>query len=241
MESKKQLLECVSQIGCHRKKYLLDLFKYIPEAIAKEMIYTVVKKDEYIVLAGDASDTVFFILQGHVVGLDYQKMGRVYSFMDFTDMYVIGDFEIFGKYSEYWVTVRATEDCKLLKVSSQSYLNWIQHDENALLLRLNNITNMLIFERQIDRDFLLMNCKERLASFLSKYYEKGIKDTSGKIKVSNTQDVLSKKIGYNIRSVQRGIASLEKENLVSIENGKITISYEQYLELNQYIDKKERK
>lgn len=241
MESKKQLLEYVSQIGGNRKKYLLDLFRYIPEAIAKEMVCTTVKKNEYIVLAGDISKTIFFILQGHVVGLNYQKMGRVYSFMDFTEMYVIGDFETFGKYSEYCVTIRATEDCKLLKISSQSYLRWVQHDENALFLRLNNIITMLTFEKQIDRDFLLMNCKERLASFLSKYYKKENKDKSGKVKIDKTQDALSKKVGYNIRSVQRSIASLEKENLVSNENGKITISHEQYLELNQYIDKKERR
>lgn len=238
MESKKQLLEYVSQIGGNRKKYLLDLFKYIPEEIAKEIVYISVKKNEYVILAGDPSETVFFILQGYVIGLDYQKMGRVYSFMDFTEMYIIGDFETYGGYSEYCVTIRAAEDCKLLKISSQNYLRWIRHDENALFLRLNNIVTMLTLERQIDRDFLLMNCKERLCNFLSKYYEKESKDKSGKVKVDKTQDVLSKKIGYNIRSVQRSIASLEKEHLISNENGKITISNEQYLKLNQYVDKK---
>lgn len=232
MDSKKQLLEYVSQTGGDRKKYLHDLFRYLPEAIAKEMINTTVKKNELIVQAGSPSETVFVILQGQVEGIDHQKMGRVYSFMDFTKMYIIGDFEAFGGFSEYCVTIRATENCRLLKVSSKSYLHWIKHDENALFLRLNNIMTTLTFERQIDREFLLMNCKERLASFLSKYYENERKDKLGKVKVEMTQAELSQKVGFNVRSVQRSIVSLEKENLVSNENGKIIVSYEQYLGLS---------
>lgn len=232
MKSKKQLMEYVYQAGGSRREYLLELFRYIPEAIAKEMVHTVVKKNDYVVLAGDSSEAVFFVLQGRVVGINYQKMGRVYSFMDFTKMYVIGDFEIFGRETEYGVTIRATEECSLLKISSQSYLSWIQHDENALFLRLNNIMTTLEFERQIDREFLLMNCKERLASFLAKYYEKCGKDHSQKIRVEMTQAELSDKVGFNVRSVQRSIASLEKDHLVSNENGKITVSYEQYLGLS---------
>ncbi len=232
MESKKQLMEFVSRTGGSRREYLLALFRCMPEEAAKEMIYLSAKKNDFIVLAGEPNESVFFILQGQVIGINYQKMGRVYSFMDFTKMYVIGDFEIFGESTEYGLTIKAAEECRLLKISSQSYLNWIRHDENALFLRLNHMITTLAFERQIDWEFLLMNCRERLASFLVKYYEKSKKDPSGKVRVGLTQAGLSDKVGFNIRSVQRSIAALEKEELLSNENGKITISYEQYLGLS---------
>ena len=76
-------------------------------------------KNQIIINAGDSNDTVFFLLKGKVTGMDHQKMGRVYSFMDFIKMNILGDFEAFCDFSKYSITVRATEDCKLLKISTK--------------------------------------------------------------------------------------------------------------------------
>ena len=228
MESKEQLLEVIAKVERDRGQYLSNLFKYMPEAIAKELTYMEVKKNELILSAGDPCEAVYVVLKGQVIGLDHYKMGRMYSFMDFTKMYIVGDFEIFADYSESCVSIRAAQDCKLLKISANSYLRWIQHDENALFLRLNNILNTLSFERKLDRNYLIMDCKERLVSFLVMLYEKENPTGLGKLKVDLTQAEISDKIGFNIRSVQRGIASLEKQGMVSNENGKITVTSEQY-------------
>ena len=231
MESKEQLLEVIAKVERDRGQYLSDLFKYMPEAIAKELTYIEVKKNELILSAGDPCESVYVILKGQVIGLDHYKMGRIYSFMDFTKMYIVGDFEVFADYSEYCVSIRAAQDCKMLKISANSYLRWIQHDENALFLRMNNILNTLTFERKLDRNYLVMDCKERLVSFLIMLYEKENPMGFGKLKVDLTQAEISDKIGFNIRSVQRSIASLEKLEIVSNENGKITVTSEQYEKL----------
>lgn len=241
MESKQQLLETIARVEPDRREYLNGLFKYLPEAIAIEMSYTEVQKNEYIILAGDPSTTVYIILEGQVIGVDQQKMGRMYSFMEFTNMYIVGDFEIFVDSSEYCVSVRTTEHCKLLKVSANSYLRWIKHDENALFLRLSNILTVLTFERRIDREYLIMGCKERLINFLLRLYEKENTAKSGSLRVDMTQAELADRIGVNVRSVQRSIASLEAEDIVSNKSGKIVVSGEQYLKLKQYGAEKGRR
>lgn len=238
MESKKQLLEIVEKEGGDRFQYLNDLFKYMPEATAREIMYKEVKKGENLLIAGNPVETVYIILKGRVTGIDHQKLGRVYSFMDFTKMYIVGDFEVFADYSEYCVSISTTEDCKLLKISSNSYLRWIRYDENALFLRLNNVLSTLTFERKMDREYLLMGCKERVADFLARLYQTDANDRMDKFKVLKTQNELADKIGFNVRSVQRSISSLEKEDLISVENGKIVISHEQYIRLKQYNDRK---
>ena len=235
MESKEQLLEVIAKSGRDRQEYLNRLFKYMPEAIAKELTYVDVKRNEVILSAGDPCETIYVVLKGQVIGQDHYKMGRIYSFMDFTKMYIVGDFEVFADYTEYCVTIRAAQDCRLLKISANSYLRWIQHDDNALFLRLNNILNTLTFERKLDRDYLLMGCRERLICFLVMLYEKENGNGFGKMKVELTQAELSDKIGFNIRSVQRGIVSLEQEELIASENGKITISPEQYEKLKMLL------
>lgn len=234
MESKKRLLEIIKKEGHDRFEYLNDLFQCMPEATAKEMVYTEVKKNEFLVSAGDRCETIFIILDGHVIGLDYQKMGQVYSFMDFTQMYIVGDFEVFSHQPEYCVSIRAAQKCKLLKISANSYLRWIRHDEHALFLRLNNILTTLTFERKMDREYILMGCKERLINYLIRLYEKNGQEE--KLKVIKTQMELADKVGFNIRSVQRNIAGLEKEEMISLENGKMTITRKQYQKMKAYMD-----
>ncbi len=79
------------------KDYLNKLFQYVSEAVIRAAVHKNVKKDEFIIRAGEPCDTVYIILKGDVAGVDYQKLGKVYYFMDFAKMYIVGDFEIFPK------------------------------------------------------------------------------------------------------------------------------------------------
>lgn len=234
MISKQQLLEILSQSEPGRFEYLNALFRYVPDAIVKSMSYKKIQKDQYIINAGAPCNTVYIILSGHVTGLHYQKQGRVYYFMDFTQMYIVGDFEVFGDIPEYLVSICATEECKILMLPSSYYLQWVQHDENALFLRIKNIMSTLVFEKKNDRDYIFMNCKERLVQYLVNSYENKKPVNAIKYKLDKTQLELSDRTGFNIRSIQRNIAALEKEKLISTENGKITISQEQFIKLKNY-------
>ncbi|MCI9078605.1 MAG: Crp/Fnr family transcriptional regulator [Lachnospiraceae bacterium] len=234
MDSKQQLLEKIKQSEPARCEYLTALFRYVPDAVVKMMSYKKIQKNQYIIHAGKACDTVYIILSGNIAGLHYQKQGRAYYFMDFNQMYIVGDFEVFGGIPEYYVSICATEECNILTLPSSCYLQWIQHDENALFLRIKNIMATLVFEKKHEREYMFMNCKERLVKYLVKSYENKCQENYGKFKINKTQAELSDRIGFNVRSVQRSIAALENEKLVSIENGKITISPEQFLRLKEY-------
>lgn len=235
MESKEQLFQMIEKGEADRRRYLEALFKYIPEAVIRELTYKEYEKDEIILHAGQNCDSIYFLLTGQVIGLEHQKMGRVYSFMDFTKMNVLGDFEAFSDQPCYGVTVCAASTCSLLKVSTSSYLKWIKHDENALYLRLNHILTTLSSERKMDRSYIFMDSKERLVSYLVNLYDSKTENKKASFKVSRTQGELADKIGANVRSVQRSIAALEKAGLISLENGKIVISEEQYLLLKEQI------
>ncbi len=235
MESKQQLLEIISKSESDRCMYLSELFKYIPDETARTISYKKIQKNHYIIHSEAPCDTVYIILSGNVTGMDYHKQGRAYYFMDFAHMYIVGDFEVFGDIPEYTVSICATEECQMLSIPSRSYLQWVQHDENALFLRIKNIMSMLVFEKKHEREYMFMNCKERLVKYLVKSYENKQHESPGrKYKIARTQSELSDRIGFNVRSIQRSIASLEKEKLISVENGKITISHEQFLQLKQY-------
>lgn len=233
MKSMRQLLEENKDMPVERRDYFLKLFDKIPHQTVEHIVSAKVKKGDYILKAGEPSDAVYFLLKGKVTGETSNSQGRAYSFMDFSQMCVLGDYEMFYDCEEYIVSIRAEQCCSLLKLSKDHYVNWIKQDVNALYLRTNNILSVLTFERSVDREFLQKNSKERLCLLLVRFYEIGMKDKNGRYTVQHTQGALADKIGVNLRSVQRSIAALESEQLVQLKKGKIVISPEQYEKLTQ--------
>lgn len=234
MESKQQLLELIGTAEHSRREYLKHLFQYVPDAIVKALCYKTFQKEEYLIHAGCDCTTVYMILSGNVTGLDIQKQGKAYYFMDFAKMYIVGDFEVFGDIPQYCASIYAAQECRVLTLSGTSYLEWVRHDENALFLRIKNIISMLTFEKKTEREWIFLNCKERLAKYLAASYEHKCRDNNERYKIDKTQAELSDRLGYNVRSVQRSIAALEKEQLLTVENGKITLTEEQFHKLKQY-------
>lgn len=242
MNGKERLMLMISQCDYKRSRYFSELFKYVPNMVCEEMRCIDVKKDECIISAGQKVENVYMVLSGDIKGVDYNRTGDGYSFMDFTDMYIIGDFEALSDSEDYTNTLFASSNCKLLKVSAAHYLNWIKHDENALFLRLNNILTIMMNERKQDRMFLYKGCKERVISYLVAYYKKHNKNRAingESVRIEITQAELAEKVGSNLRSVQRAIAWLKEQDLVSGENRKMTLSYEQFLRLVE-LEKDER-
>lgn len=233
MKAKEQLLKMISKNDQEKYQYLSEFFKYLPDIMNDEFVYCEVKKNEKIILAGEAAKYVYILLDGDIKGIDYYQTGSVYSFIDLTKLYILGDFELFSNIPEYLISIFANQDCKLLKISASRYMKWIRHDENALYMRLNNVLKILTSERIMDRKYLRMGCKERVVHYLIVYYEKHKKGTNENVTLSLTQSELSEKVGFNLRSVQRVVAALEAEGIISIVNRKMVLSYEQYLKLLQ--------
>lgn len=231
MKTKEQLLKLVSKSDQEKYQYLESFFKYLPDTMIEKFRYIEVKKNEKIILGGEEAENVYIVLDGDIKGVDYFQAGSTYSFVDFSKMYILGDFELFSDRSEYMISIYANRDCKLLKISAERYMKWLVCDENALYMRLKNVMGILTSERMMDRKYLRMGCKERVINYLIMYYDKNRKDSSKNVVVSLTQAELSEKVGFNIRSIQRAIASLESDNLITIENRKMLLSHEQYLKL----------
>ena len=114
MKSMRQLLEENKDMPVERRDYFLKLFDKIPHQTVEHIVSAKVKKGDYILKAGEPSDTVYFLLKGKVTGETSNSQGRAYSFMDFSQMCVLGDYEMFYDCAEYIVSIRAKQCCSLL-------------------------------------------------------------------------------------------------------------------------------
>ena len=109
-----KLLEKIQDVSDDRREYFLNLFHNISNETLEQIVQIEVKKGQYILKAGAPADTVYFLLKGKVTGEAYTNRGRTYSFMDFSQMWVLGDYELFYDCEEYVISIRAEEDCSLL-------------------------------------------------------------------------------------------------------------------------------
>ena len=141
METKQQFLEEINKVKGSKRDYLNKLFQYVSEAVIWAAVHKNVKKDEFIIRAGEPCDTVY---------------------MDFAKMYIVGDFEIFSEDTNYNVSICASKDSELLAIPASIYWKWIKYDENALLLRIKNIMTILTSEKASDRKYMFMSCKSVL-------------------------------------------------------------------------------
>lgn len=228
MKSMKQLLEEHKDMPPERRDYFLKLFDKIPHQTVEHIVSAKIRKGDYILKAGEPCEAVYFLLKGKVTGEAYTDQGRAYSFLDFSNMFVLGDYEMLYDCTEHVISIKAEQNCSVLKLSRDHYINWIKQDVSALYLRTSNILSVLAFERSVDREFLQKSSKERLCLLLVRFYEIGTKDKGGSYTVQYTQSELADKIGVNLRSIQRSIAALEKDQLVQLKKGKMVISPEQY-------------
>ena len=77
MNSKQELENIIRKAERKRYEYLKAMFRYVPDAIVKQMSYRQFKKDEYMIYAKTPCDTIYVIVSGDVAGVDYQKQGHV--------------------------------------------------------------------------------------------------------------------------------------------------------------------
>lgn len=232
MESRQELKKIIQRFGKEQFHYLQRLFRNCPDYVIENMRYVIIPKDHTLIQAGTACDYVYVLLRGQLSGLDFQRLGNVYIFTGFSETEVVGDYEVFGDFKEYRVSVHSLTECELLVISSGVYLKWMRGDIDALFMRTQRLMHTLTEQTSEERKYHFLSCKERLILYLVEVYERTPERDFCKIK--KTQAELAGRVGFTVRTVQRTIQSLEQEELVTTEAGKICLNRKQYERLKAY-------
>lgn len=233
METKEQFTNVLKELKPEQRSYLERLFQNCPKEVIKSMRYRKVPKGYVLIHAGTECDSVYIILKGNTVGMDFQKLGNAYVVREDSCTDILGDFELLGDIKEYRITIRTATDCEVVVIPAAIYLKWMQQDINALFMRTRKLMNSLTLEAATERKYLFLNCKDRLILHLVEEYE--AKGRGEVYRLKNTQPELADRLGFNTRTIQRSIQNLEQSELIAIERGKICIALENYQKLKEYV------
>ena len=122
----------------------------------------------------------------------------------------------------------------MIRIPREPFENWLMSDVQTLKYESKLMGEHLLDEGRRTRIYLFLPGPERLAKFLIQRYEthsvNGVLHTRG-----NRQD-LANATGFNIKTVNRAVKSLEEACLITKQERSISVNAEQYRRLKEFVD-----
>lgn len=213
--------------------FLQSFFKTCPDSFAKNLIWKSYPQNHTLIHAGESSHQVYFLLAGRLQAGEEQEANGTYHFTELPALQIVGDYEVFSKKRNRMVTLKTLTGSQFIIVPAKAYLDWIKNDANALFIRLQMLVEQLVEENSQERRNHFLDNRTKLLRIL---WETGQErpDRDQRINehepfpVKLTREEIAARVGCSVRTVNRIVARLDKENRISLVHGKIHLSGRQY-------------
>lgn len=221
-----------------QKSFLENFFKFAPPYIQTVLMLRSYKKDSRLVAAGDSCAHVYILLKGRLEAVEEHVANIPYHFTEICALDIVGDYEFFTEKQPRLVTLATLEDSLCLVIPAAEYMTWLRKDPHALFLRSRMIISQLVVQAQFQRQNLFADNRTRMLVFLkeqatqavndSMHNENGTGNTKTRsvypIRIPFTRPEIAAHLGCSVRTVNRTVQELAKENMIYLNKGKIFIS-----------------
>lgn len=217
----------VNEIISQNEK-LSDLMVNLPARIKSRLIVKTYKPNSILFYQDDILSNIYIHYDGEVQIYNTFNDGYTYEIGRTDFINFIGDQDVLSGHKLASVTIKTITECSFIVMKSSDYLNWIQNDSKIAMFVIN-VLAMRCFDNSRSKGLHGYLSKSKLVeSYFCSQYELSDKDTV--ILLQKRQD-MAYCIGVSLRSLERAISSLKKNNLISIQNRKISIDQNQYLQM----------
>lgn len=140
----------------------------------------------------------------------------------------VGEVTILAGMAETSVTIETITECTVLMISRKDFESWIEQDIGFLRLVAKKVAFKLYRSSYNNGAKLFYPPNFLLLDYLLKYArEQGI--AKGKtVMVKKTRQELYEELGMTVKTINRTIAKLKEDQLISMNKGKMVMDWEQY-------------
>ena len=184
----------------------------------------------------DTCSYVYILLKGRLQATEERVVNEPYNFTELSAIEIVGDYELFTQLESRLVTLTTLEKSLFLAIPAADYIAWIKNDANALYIRTQMLIRQITAQTKFDRQNLFLDNQTRLLYFLSNECRR-TGALKFPVKVSYTRPEISSKLGCSLRTTNRSLTALLKENLITTIHGKIHVSEEQYDRIQSLLKK----
>ena len=216
--------------------YLEKFLKNAPMWLLEEFHEVNIPKDTEFVSENDPANTVYILLTGVVKATDIRVFPVVYDFIRFYPIEIFGAMEFLLREETYRTTLITVTNCKFLKLSREQFSKWVLNDINAMKMFTEAMTRYLLDQCRKERLYLFLQGEERVLLFLSDIYEKN--GSTDEIVINISRNDLAKGTALSVRTVNRTIKELIKEDLLVKKGRKLILPFEKYQEIKKRLSDK---
>ncbi len=215
--------------------FLEQFFSRCQESFFSNVMLKTYPANHTLIDTNDTCSYVYILLKGRLQAIEESVVDEPYSFTEIHAIEIVGDFELFTKTPSRIITLTTLEKSLFLIIPAIDYISWLKNDTNALFIRTQMLIRQIVSQTKYDRHNFFLDNRTRLLYFLFKECNTAA-NSAFPVKISFTRQEISNRLGCSLRTVNRAISALQKENILSLRHGKIYISSEQYQFIRKYVN-----
>lgn len=216
----------------HREFYD-SFFSRIPDEVLPYLNIKAFLPGEIMIQSVERSQAVYFLMRGKAYAIEDRIQSLPYVFVELHPVGILGDYELFADKDQSYATIAAAEPCECIAMPSSIYLEWISEDSGALFYRIRLLMNQLGEQSAAGRQYFFMDHTARCAVQILQY---AVKDGPFYV-MKMTRERLAARLGCSLRTCHRVVEDLERQGLICLRKGKITVSSQQRQQLAEYLER----
>lgn len=226
----------IKKLDMESQAYLNRYFANAPRWLMDSFQVVRVPKNTAFINEGEIADTIYILMKGRVVAVDYRVQEMAYGFITFQSMEVFGVMEILVDMDRYKTTLETTKDSIFLKISRDIFEKWLKNDLTAFQMQTRRTGRYLLEEVRKERLYVLIQGVERVYLALYEMYQSfGVEDACS-IYVSRKD--FAEMTGLSERTITRTLKNLEEKGCITRDGWNILMTQEQFLQIQSLIEDK---
>ena len=183
--------------------------------IKNKFMYVKFNTFDKILIQNEDPNFVYIIKKGKVKVYSLTPTGIKYLERTYCENDLFGELEVFAN-KPILNYVEALEPCEGIKISKESFLEWIKYDSEFSLYIHTELSEKMYHTSINSKANVAYNLKDRVLFFLWKFLNEHNLNTVHK-------DILVEGVGSNIRSINRIIKELVDEGIIEYNKGSIKV------------------
>ncbi len=228
--------QLLSQLKHEYAVYLEQYLQTAPRWLMEEFHVQNLPKGTHFIHESDPVNMIYILVEGVVTAVDLRIDQATYDYMRFEPVEVFGAMEFLADIDCYQTNLYTATDCKFLKISRDKFERWMMTDINALSMQTKEMTRYLLAQNRTDRLNLFLQGEDRVALFLTSYYEKAAKD--GKAVLSMNRAEIGRSTALSVRTVNRTLTEMLQDGRLKKSGRKLILDKENYEILNRQLAEK---
>jgi len=216
------------------RSQLEQMFRHFPPDA--EVMLRQYKSGTCLFREGTPNALVYVILSGYLT-TSWEQPGQCqYILMQNKPLTFVGDLAALAGFQTYTTSVHVKKASTLVSIPTHVFLDWLYHDLPAYRTLVQFNLNMLLTQDRFNRSAVGQSSYRRILDFLRWHYAVQEKYQEPPVKLQLTRENMVDEIGdISLRSLNRYLARIHKEGLITIQKGKVQISREQYQKMTELI------